>query len=88
MISALYIQSNACGIPTILGRNQLEHASGVIPILPNTNPIFAFVEAIRASMASVIVAPIPTAAPLIAAMTGFLHAKIASVTRPPVSRTR
>ena len=38
-------------------------------------------------MASVIVAPIPTAAPLIAAMTGFLHAKIASVTRPPVSRT-
>ena len=38
-------------------------------------------------MARVIVAPIPTAGPLIAAMTGLGRAWIASVTLPPVSRT-
>ena len=38
-------------------------------------------------MPSVIVAPMPTAGPLIAAITGLGSAWIASVTRPPVSRT-
>ena len=39
------------------------------------------------SIASVMVAPMPTAAPLIAAITGLGHAWIASATLPPVSRT-
>ena len=38
-------------------------------------------------MARVIVAPMPTAAPLIAAITGLGRAWMARVTRPPVSRT-
>ena len=57
-----------------------------MPIRPNTKPIRACVEAIRMSIASVMVAPMPTAAPLIAAITGLGRAWIASVTRPPVSR--
>ena len=69
------------------GRNQLEAASGTIPSRPNTNPIRAFVEASRRSMARVMVAPMPTAAPLIAAITGLGRAWMARVTRPPVSRT-
>ncbi len=40
----------------------------------------------RTSIGSVIVTPTPTAAPLIAAITGFLHSKMRSVTRPPPSR--
>ena len=52
----------------------MEHrASGVMPILLNTKPIRACSEARRISMAQVMVAPIPTAAPLIAAITGFLQ---------------
>ena len=46
----------------------------------------ALVEARRRSIARVIVAPMPTAGPLIAAMTGFGSAWIARVTLPPVSR--
>ena len=38
-------------------------------------------------MARVMVAPMPTAAPLMAPITGLRQLKIASVTRPPVSRT-
>ena len=37
--------------------------------------------------ASVMVAPMPAAAPLMAAITGFLQARMARATRPPVSRT-
>jgi hypothetical protein len=69
------------------GRNHVDAASGTIPSRPNTKPIRALVEASRRSIASVIVAPIPTAGPLTAAITGFGRAWIASVTRPPVSRT-
>ncbi len=69
------------------GRNQLEVASGTMPNRPKTKPILAVVEARRRSMASVIVAPMPTAAPLIAAITGLGRACTARVTRPPVSRT-
>ena len=64
----------------------MDAASGVIPIRPKTKPIRAFSEAIRTSIAQVIVAPMPTAGPLIAAITGLGQSKIASVTRPPVSR--
>ena len=58
-----------------------------MPSRPKTKPMRALVEASRMSMASVIVAPMPTAAPLIAAITGLGSAWIASVTWPPVSRT-
>ena len=61
-------------MPTIRGRNQVEQASGTTPIFPNTKPIRAFSEAIRTSIGRVMVAPIPTAGPLIAAMTGLAHA--------------
>ena len=69
------------------GRNQLDAASGTMPSRPKTKPIRALVEASRRSIASVIVAPMPTAGPLIAAITGLGSAWIASVTLPPVSRT-
>ena len=58
-------------MPTMRGRNHDEHASGTMPILPNTKPMRALSDARRMSIASVIVAPMPTAAPLIAPMTGF-----------------
>ena len=58
-------------MPTIRGRNHDEQASGTMPRRPNTKPIRAVVDASRRSMASVIVAPMPTAGPLIAATTGF-----------------
>src|SRR3546814_14248412 len=41
---------------------------------------------LRASMGSVIVAPMPTAAPLIAPITGFFASKMRIDTRPPESR--
>src|SRR3954468_22015952 len=74
-------------MPTMRGRNQVDAASGTIPSRPNTNPIRALVEASRRSIARVIVAPMPTAGPLIAAIAGFGSAWIARVTLPPVSRT-
>ena len=69
------------------GRNQVEQASGVMPRRPNTKPMRAFSEAKRKSIGSVMVAPMPTAAPLIAPTMGLRQANIASATRPPVSRT-
>ena len=69
------------------GRNHVEAASGTMPSRPKTKPIRALVEASRMSIASVIVAPMPTAAPLIAAITGLGSSWIARVTLPPVSRT-
>ena len=56
------------------GRNQLLHASGTIPRLANTKPMRAAEDAMRMSIGSVMVAPKPTAAPLMAAMTGFVSA--------------
>ena len=53
------------------GRNQLEQASGTIPRLAKTKPIFACCAASRMSIGSVIVIPTPTAGPLIAAITGL-----------------
>ncbi|MCY1362716.1 hypothetical protein D9M69_494480 [compost metagenome] len=58
-----------------------------MPKRPKTKPMRAFSEARRKSIASVMVAPIPTAAPLIAPTTGLRQAWMARVTRPPVSRT-
>jgi hypothetical protein len=53
------------------GRNHDEQASGVMPILLKTKPTFVRSQTTRISIAQVIVAPMPTAAPLIAAMIGF-----------------
>ena len=58
-----------------------------MPMRPKTKPMRALSDARRKSIASVMVAPMPTAAPLIAAITGLVQLKIDSVTRPPVSRT-
>ena len=44
-----------------------------MPSRPNTKPMRACSDAIRTSIGSVIVAPMPTAAPLMAAMTGFVQ---------------
>ena len=73
-------------MPTTRGRNQLEQASGTIPRRAKTKPIFASSAASRTSIASVIVAPTPTAGPLIAPITGFLQLKMRSVNWPPPSR--
>ena len=48
------------------------HASGTMPRREKTNPMRAWVDAMRMSIGSVMVTPTPTAAPLIAAITGFL----------------
>jgi hypothetical protein len=58
-----------------------------IPRRANTNPKRAFSDASRTSIASCIVTPTPTAGPFTAAITGFRHSKIRSVSRPPPSRT-
>ena len=73
-------------MPTRRGRNQLLHASGTIPRRAKTNPNFAASLAIRTSIGSVSVTPTPTAAPLMAAITGFLHSKMRSDPSPPPSR--
>ena len=73
-------------MPTSRGRNQLEHASGTIPRRAKTNPIRASSAARRMSIGSVIVAPTPTAGPLIAAITGLVHSNTRSMKRPPPSR--
>ena len=73
-------------MPTTRGRNQLEQASGTMPRRANTKPMRAALEAMRTSIASVMVTPMPTAGPLIAAITGFLQSYSRSVSSPPPSR--
>ena len=76
----VYTHSAAREMPTTRGKNHDEQASGTMPRRVKTKPMRAADDANRTSMGNVIVAPMPTAAPLIAAMTGFLHANIRSVT--------
>ena len=66
-------------IPTTRGKNQLEQASGMIPRRANTKPMRASSAARRTSIGSVIVAPTPTAGPLIAAITGLVDRKTRNV---------
>jgi hypothetical protein len=54
------------------------------PLLPNTTPIFAFLHAMRMFIGSVIVIPMPTAAPWIAPMVGLRQCWMARATRPPL----
>ncbi len=60
-------------MPTMRGRNHDEAASGTMPSRPKTKPMRALSEASRTSMGRVIVAPMPTAAPLIAPITGLVQ---------------
>ena len=69
------------------GKNQLDAASGTIPRWEKTKPKRALSEAMRISIASCMVTPMPTAGPFTAAITGFKHLKMRSVTCPPPSRT-
>ena len=71
--------------PMRRGKKKLLAASITSPLLAKTNPIFASLYAILIFMGKVIVTPTPTAAPLSAAIVGFLHLLIAIVTRPPPS---
>lgn len=57
-----------------------------MPRRAKTNPNFALSLAMRMSMGRVIVTPTPTAGPLNAPMTTFLHAAIRRATAPPASR--
>src|SRR5262244_1014493 len=70
-------------MPTMRGKNQLEAASGTMPRCENTKPNRAASLAMRISIASCMVTPMPTAEPFTAAMTGFRHLKMRSVTWPP-----
>ena len=73
-------------MPTSLVRNHDDAASGVMPRLANTKPKRASVEAMRMSIGICIVTPMPTAAPLIAPITGLRLLKMRSVVMPPPSR--
>ena len=54
------------------------------PRLEKTKPIFAVLHATRMVAGRVIVIPIPTADPLIAAIVGFEHLWMASAALPPL----
>ena len=73
-------------MPTTRGKNQEEHASVMMPRRAKTKPNFALSLAKRMSIGKVIVTPTPTAAPLIAPITGFKLSKIRRDTNPPPSR--
>ena len=73
-------------MPTSRDRNQLDAASGVMPRRAKTKPKRASVLAIRMSIGNCSVTPMPTAAPLIAPITGFRLLKMRSVAMPPPSR--
>ena len=73
-------------MPTRRPRNHVDAASGVMPRRANTKPKRAVVLAMRMSIGSCIVMPMPTAAPLMAPITGFRLLKMRSVAMPPPSR--
>ena len=74
-------------MPTRRGRNQLEQASGHDPAAREDEAEAArSVEASRMSIGSSMVAPMPTAGPLTAAITGLRQAKMRKASRPPPSR--
>ncbi|WRL65068.1 hypothetical protein U6N30_05060 [Blastococcus brunescens] len=75
-------------MPTTRGRNHDDAASGTMPTRPKTNPKRADSAAMRMSIGRVSVAPMPTAGPLIAAITGLRSAANGSDATPPASRGR
>ena len=72
-------------MPTIFGKNQLEHASGAIPLLAKGNENLALVDETLTSAANCNVAPTPTANPLQAIRIGFKHLNILNARMPPES---
>lgn len=70
--------------PISLGRKNEDTASMIIPRRENTKPIFAFAVATRMVAGSVMVMPIPTADPLMAAIVGFRQLCIARAILPPL----
>src|SRR4051794_28430186 len=73
-------------MPTTLGRNHDDAASGTMPRRADTKPKLAPSDPRRVSPGGVIVTPTPTAGPFTAAITGLVLLKIRSVTSPPSSR--
>ena len=73
-------------MPTTRGRNHEDAASGTMPTRANTKPKRADSAAIRMSIGRVSVAPIPTAGPFTAAMTGLRSAANGRLATPPASR--
>jgi hypothetical protein len=73
-------------MPTTRGRNHEDAASGTMPTRANTNPKRADSAAIRMSIGNVRVAPMPTAGPFTAAMTGLRSAANGRLATPPASR--
>ena len=73
-------------MPTTRGRNHDDAASGTIPTRAKTKPNRADSAAIRMSIGSVSVAPMPTAGPFTAAITGLRSAANGRLATPPASR--
>ena len=74
-------------MPINLGKNQLDAASGTIPRLANTKPNLEFSLAILTSIGSSMVAPMPTASPLMAPIIGLVDLNSLRVRTPPASLT-
>ena len=83
---AFKIHSLALANPTKRGRNQLAAPSKTMPRRAKGKAYFALLDPIRISIGQSIVAPIPTAAPLTAAIIGVSHSKTARFKMPPASR--
>ena len=79
-------QSTAVAMPTMRGRNQVAHDSGTMPRRVNGRAKRLPSAPMRTSIGRTIVTPIPTAVPLIAAITGLREPKIRSASSPPTSR--
>jgi hypothetical protein len=80
------LHSSAFEMPATRGRNQLAQASGTMPRRAKTKPKRASREAMRMSIGSSIDAPMPTAAPFTAAISGLVLANRRSASTPPPSR--
>ena len=88
IIRPVIVHSSARLMPTTRGRKKADAPSGTMPRCVKMKPNFAFVDASRMSIGSSIVAPTPTAGPLIAAITGLRLLWMRRVACPAMSRTR
>ncbi len=76
----LAIKSTAAAMPVRRGRRCVPPAPGTMPSFTSGSPSFAVADAMRKWQASAISQPPPSAAPLIAATTGFSLCSIRSIT--------
>ena len=79
-------QSTAVAIPTMRGRNHVAHDSGTMPRRVNGRAKRLPSAPMRMSIGRTMVMPMPTAVPLMAAITGLRDPKIRSASSPPTSR--